>query len=276
MANSANRNYPMPGALTTSKRLADMQIILAALAQIDVDMHTAITARVATSQIGATNGVAQLVNGVVPSSQLPSFVDDVIEAASLAALPAVGESGKIYLTLDTTPCKQYRWSGSAYSIIEGSPGSTDAVTEGATNLYFTAGRAAAAAPVQSVAGRTGAVVLTTADIANCGTNNIPQVVDSGNRALILSDSGKHILHPSADTTARTYTIPANSAVAYDIGTGITFVNQHGAGALTIACNDTMYLAGAGSTGSRALAANGVATALKVTATEWIISGTNLT
>ena len=82
-----------------------------------------------------------------------------------------------------------------------------------------------------------------------------------------------MLHPSADTTARTFTIPSNSSVAYTIGTAITFINQDSAGVLTIAINtDTMRLAGDGTTGSRTLAANGVATAIKVAATQWIISG----
>ncbi len=94
--------------------------------------------------------------------------------------------------------------------------------------------------------------------------------------LVLSDAGKHILHPSADTTARVFTIPANSSVPYPIGTAITFVNQNAAGVVTISINtDTMRLAGAGTTGSRALAANGVATALKITSTEWIISGSGI-
>jgi hypothetical protein len=95
--------------------------------------------------------------------------------------------------------------------------------------------------------------------------------------LVLADANKHILHPSADTTARIMTIPANSSVAYPIGTALTFVNQNAAGILTIAITtDTMRLAGAGTTGSRTLAANGMATALKITSTEWIISGTSLT
>jgi hypothetical protein len=94
---------------------------------------------------------------------------------------------------------------------------------------------------------------------------------------VLADSGKHLLHPSADTTARTFTIPANSSVAFPVGTAVTFVNQASAGVLTIAITtDTMRLAGPGTTGSRTLAANGVATAIKVTATEWIISGVGLT
>ena len=66
-----------------------------------------------TSQKGAANGVAELgSDGKVPSAQLPSYVDDVLEYASLSAFPATGESGKIYVALDTN--KTYRWSGSAY------------------------------------------------------------------------------------------------------------------------------------------------------------------
>ena len=114
-------------------------------------------------------------------------------------------------------------------------------------------------------------------ITDAGYLNIPQVSNSANYTTVLTDSGKHLLHPSADTTARTFTIAANASVAYPIGTTIAFVNQNAAGALTIAiATDTMRLAGAGTTGSRTLAANGIATAVKITATEWIISGTNLT
>lgn len=65
------------------------------------------------SQRGTANGVATLdENGIVPSAQLPSYVDDVIEAISLGDLPATGESGKIYVT--TADNLTYRWSGSTY------------------------------------------------------------------------------------------------------------------------------------------------------------------
>lgn len=106
---------------------------------------------------------------------------------------------------------------------------------------------------------------------------IEQNSQSAAYPLVISDAGKHILHPGSDATARTFTIPANSSVPYEIGTAILFVNQHGAGVLTIAITtDTMRLAGAGTTGNRTLAADGLATALKISATEWIISGTGLT
>ena len=106
---------------------------------------------------------------------------------------------------------------------------------------------------------------------------IPQNSQSAAYTLVLTDAGKHILHPAADTTARIFTVPANGSVAYPIGTAITIINQNAAGVITIAITtDTMYLAGAGTTGSRTLAANGICTLIKITATIWIISGTGLT
>lgn len=64
---------------------------------------------------------ADLVAGKVPASQLPSYVDDVLEFANLAALPVVGEGSKIYVTLDTN--KQYRWGGTGYVEFSGNTGS---------------------------------------------------------------------------------------------------------------------------------------------------------
>ena len=55
---------------------------------------------------------ADLVAGKVPVTQLPSYVDDVLEFANLAAFPTTGETGKIYVALDTN--FTYRWSGSVY------------------------------------------------------------------------------------------------------------------------------------------------------------------
>ena len=55
---------------------------------------------------------ASLVDGKVPASQLPAYVDDVLEYATASAFPVAGEAGKIYVTLDTN--LTYRWSGSAY------------------------------------------------------------------------------------------------------------------------------------------------------------------
>ena len=71
------------------------------------------------NQKGVANGIATLdENGHVLTSQLPSYVDDVIEAQNFAALPTTGEGGKIYVTLDNN--KTYRWGGSAYVEISAS------------------------------------------------------------------------------------------------------------------------------------------------------------
>lgn len=68
---------------------------------------------IATSTKGTANGVAELdANGLVPSSQLPSYVDDILEYSSLSEFPATGETGKIYVATDTN--LTYRWSGSDY------------------------------------------------------------------------------------------------------------------------------------------------------------------
>lgn len=107
---------------------------------------------VSTSSVGAANGVATLdATGKVPTVQLPSYVDDVIEGANLAAFPGTGETGKIYVALDTN--KAYRWSGTVYVEISAAPGSTDVVVEGSVNLYFTAARAQAA--VTTITGNAG-------------------------------------------------------------------------------------------------------------------------
>jgi hypothetical protein len=121
------------------------------------------------------------------------------------------------------------------------------------------------------------VTVSTPTTLSEGYLGMPQNSQSAAYTLVITDAGKHILHPSADTTARTFTIPANSSVAFPIGTAVTFINQNAGGTITISITtDTMRLAGAGTTGSRTLAANGIATAVKVTSTEWLINGVNLT
>ena len=77
--------------------------------------------------LGTANGVATLGgDGKVPSGQLPSYVDDVLEATNFAALPATGETGKIYITLDNN--KVYRWTGSVYVEISSGIATWGAIT----------------------------------------------------------------------------------------------------------------------------------------------------
>lgn len=225
--------------------------------------------------------------------------------ASYVTNDVVSLSGSSYLAIQAGT-NQNPATQTAYWLVLAAKGDTGAVDPTISNTFTAAQTFRAANAIRSeaastqdavvIAGRAGgtgsfAVTLTPATLSasrtltlpepgenvTLGYLNIPQNSQSAAYTLALTDSGKHILHPSADTTARTFTIPANSSVAFPVGTAITFVNQNGAGTVTIAITtDTMRLAGAGTTGSRTLAANGVATAIKITSTEWIISGSGLT
>ena len=114
--------------------------------------------------LGVANGIATLDSaGLVPSSQLPSYVDDVLEYLNVAAFPTTGELGKIYV--ETTGNTTYRWSGSGYTKI-------------------TSGE------VSSVAGKTGVVTLTKSDVGLANVDN-------------TADSVKSVASAAKLTTART-------------------------------------------------------------------------
>jgi hypothetical protein len=109
-----------------------------------------------------------------------------------------------------------------------------------------------------------------------GFRNIPINSQSSAYTTVLADSGKVIFHPSTDANARTFTIDSNANVAYPLGTAITFVNMTSQVVTIAITSDTMYLSSAGTTGSRSLAQYGSATAIKMTSTTWLISGSGLT
>jgi hypothetical protein len=136
--------------------------------------------------------------GLVPSALLPGFVDDVLEYANIAAFPATGETGKLYISLATN--RQYRWSGSVYVEINPSPGSTDAVPEGSVNLYFTSARGQSAASAwwsgyRSTIGDQLATAATQAagrDAIGAGTSNV----------VISSATPQPLGTPSAGSTGQ--------------------------------------------------------------------------
>ena len=135
-------------AVGTNAALAATDTILGAFgkvqAQINAKANSAttlagygITDALASSLKGAANGLAELdATGKVPAAQLPSYVDDVLEYANLAAFPATGETAKIYVALDTN--KIYRWSGSAYIEVSPTAGNADTATKLATARSITA------------------------------------------------------------------------------------------------------------------------------------------
>ena len=200
---------------------------------------------------GQANGVASLdSDGKVPAAQLPSFVDDVVEYADLASFPATGETSKIYVAKDSN--KTYRWSGSQYIEISASPGTTDSVTEGSTNLYFTNARARNAVSATDAGGdgsfsynaSTGVFTYTGPSDAevrahfSAGTGitlvngeiatTITQYTDGLARtAVSVSDNGGDGSFSYNSTTGVfTYTGPSDAEVRahFSAGTGITLVN----------------------------------------------------
>ncbi len=137
-----------------------------------------ITDAINISQKGVENGIATLgSDGLVLSTQLPSYIDDVLEYAALASFPAIGEIGKIYVAIDTN--KTYRWSGSVY-------------------VYITSGA------VDSVAGKTGIVTLVKGDV---GLSNVDNT----------TDENKNVLSATKLTTARNIAVDgdATGSVAFD-------------------------------------------------------------
>ena len=115
---------------------------------------------------------------------------------------------------------------------------------------------------------------TTTAARGAGYMGIPQstAATTGAYTIVAADAGEHIY----STATRTITIPANSSVAFPVGTAISFVAATGATVTIAITTDTLLLAGPGTTGSRTLAPFGMATAVKITSTSWIISGNGLT
>lgn len=171
-----------------------------------------------SSLLGAVNGVAQLDStGKVPSSQLPSYVDDVIEANSKSAFPAVGETGKIYVAKDTN--LTYRWSGSAY--VEISPSLALGETSSTAYPGDKGAAAYAHATAKGSAFSSGLYKITTnseghvtaasavakADLTGLGASDVAETgysLDFANGTLTLKNK--------AGTALDTATIPAGGAV----------------------------------------------------------------
>jgi hypothetical protein len=145
------------------------------------------TARIASSEKGVANGVATLgADSKIPSSQLPSYVDDVLEYANLAGFPVTGETGKIYVDLATN--KTYRWSGTVY-------------------VYITSGA------VDSVAGKTGVVTLVKGDV---GLGNVDNTSDASKP---VSTATQTELNLKANLASPTFTGTVSGITKTMVGLG---------------------------------------------------------
>ncbi len=137
------------------------------------------------SNKGVANGYASLDgNGTVPSAQLPSFVDDILEYADQASFPSTGETGKIYVALDTN--KTYRWSGSSY-------------------VYITSGA------VDSVNGYTGIINLVSSDIPENG--NLYHTTARARNAISVSGDLSYDSGTGVVSFNETYSTPSELLTA---------------------------------------------------------------
>lgn len=239
-----------------------------------------VTINAPTSGVTLTGNAPAGINATVATWNVASATSEILHAFQLNSV------SKAYMGL----------VGTAGNLIAGSAQNDFALRLESTNLLISTNAGSSAAVKIAAAGNvtinapTSGVGLTVAGFAgthstkiqdsagtalNVGYLEIPQNIQNAAYAPVLSDAGKHIYH--SDGTARTYTIPANASVAYPIGTTLTFVNDASAGVnVTIAITtDTLYWAADGTTGSRTLARYGIATALKVAATRWSLSGTGI-
>ena len=226
-----------------------------------------------TLPISATNG---------GTSQSTYTTGDTLYASAsntLSKLP-IGSTSQVLTVVSGVPAwatpASFSYPGSGIANSTGSAWGTSYSTTGSGTVVALATSPTLVTPVLGTP--------TSGNLSNCtadGTNsvgflNIPINSQSAAYTLVLADAGKAILHPSTDANARTFTIPANSSVAYPVGTAISFINMT-SNVVTIAITtDTMYLSSAGTTGSRSLAQYGSATAIKMTSTTWLISGSGLT
>jgi len=150
-------------------------------------IQTQIDSKQSLSEKGVANGYASLDgSGLVPVAQLPSYVDDVLEFAGFASFPATGETGKIYVTLDTN--LQYRWSGSVYvQISTGVTNIGDLVDVNTTGV--TEGQALVWNDTNSRFEPFNVSALVQENIALVGTGNISWTVnDPGTNIVTLSEA----------------------------------------------------------------------------------------
>jgi hypothetical protein len=228
----------------------------------------------ATARIPFAAGISSTLVTDASSTSTGSIITD--GGVGIAKALYVGTNANIAGTLTVTGVTTYSNLTASSAVATDASKNLVSVTNTGTGSNVLATSPTLVTPVLGTPS-SGTLSSCTVDGTNeVGYKNIPQNSQSTAYTLVLADAGKHIFHPSGDANARTYTIPDNGSVAYPIGTAITFINMT-SNVVTIAITtDTMYLSSAGTTGSRSLAQYGSATAIKMTSTTWLISGSGLT
>jgi hypothetical protein len=182
------------------------------------------------------------------------------------------------LTVDSSTATGLKWATpTVYQAVVANVSDTeigylDGVTSAIQTQLNTKSPSASPTFTGSVTGNP-AVATTSTGTTGFGYMGLPQNgATTGSYGVVASDAGTHIY----SSATRTVTIPANGTIAMPIGSTVVFIAGPGATVTIAITTDTMYLAGLGTTGSRTLAPFGMATAVKITSTSWMISGNGLT
>jgi len=282
-ATTLNLNGASPSITTTSTATASVFNTFATTGNL-FGAATAVnigaasgTLTIGNATITGTNATTLSLNGASPSITTTNN-------GTASVFNTIALTGNIFNAATTTT---FGYTGTAASTTNISTGATLTATTKTINIGTNGATGSTTTiSIGSTAGGTTTVnnalnVVVGGNTYPVGYANVPQVIQNADfSAFTLNDMGKHYYHASA--TAHTYTVPAG---VFAIGATLMFVNR-GAGVLTIRCDPTptgsplpatesLLQSITGSTGSRALAAFGVATMVKITATDWIISGTGL-
>lgn len=182
--------------------------------------------------IGEVSGnlAASRISGTISAANLPSYVDDVLEYASLSKFPTTGESGKIYTALDTN--KIYRWSGSAYVVI------SETVALGTTHSSAGYGDESRAAYNHSTKTSGNPHHVTKTDV---GLGNVDNTADSAKSVKYATSAGSVAWdnvtgRPTIPSVGNgTVTITQNGATK-----GSFTLNQSGNATIALTDNNTVY------------------------------------
>ena len=302
VANNAASTLTITGAFGTTFTVTGTTSVtlptsgtLATTANINTALPSATSSQI---YVGTGTAGTAAAASTLPTAAVPAFTGDVTNTAgslattvskiggnAISLAGALTHAGAFATTITATGTTSVTlptsgtlavYPGSGIANSTGSAWGTSYTTTGSGTVVALATSPSFTTPVLGTP-TSGNLSNCTADgTSSVGFLNIPQNSQSAAYTLVLADAGKHIFHPSTDANARTYTIPANSSVAYAIGTAITFINMTSQVVTIAITTDTMYLSSAGTTGSRSLAQYGSATAIKMTTTTWLISGSGLT
>jgi hypothetical protein len=260
---------------TGGVRIASIQALNDGLTGITLQTGRNVGFASASPSFGGGSGVIGISNASVAPSSNPT--GGGVLYVSAGALNYIGTSGSARTLVNADGTLSLGIATA--TTINGTtiPSSATLVTTSTTSLSNLSSVNNTPIPSSATLYSGNTVIINSANTNNAATGvgymGLPQNATTiGAYTIVVGDAGTHV-YASA---TRTVTIPANSSVAFPIGTTLTFIAGTGA-TMTISINtDTLYLAGAGTTGSRTLAAYGMATAVKITSTSWMISGNGLT